>query len=201
MGYNVKLNLENLGCEVVYLYGKTSIKTRLIDTRSNQQLMRIDKDIISDPLELHQIKYNLEEFDAIVISDYEKGFVSYDLITELRKKYNGPIFLDTKKTDLFRFEGCYVKINALEFSRTTSLCSELIITRGEKGADYKEINYPAKTVEVVDICGAGDTFLSALVYKYLNTREMANAIEFAILASSVTVQHSGVYAPSLEEIK
>jgi sugar/nucleoside kinase (ribokinase family) len=55
---------------------------------------------------------------------------------------------------------------------------------------------------VIDVCGAGDTFLAALAYEYLNTDgNMEAAVEFAIRASAVTVQHTGVYAPTLEEIQ
>jgi len=50
------------------------------------------------------------------------------------------------------------------------------------------------------VCGAGDTFLAALVYQYLTTNDMQSAISFAITASAVTVQRLGVYAPTLEEI-
>jgi sugar/nucleoside kinase (ribokinase family) len=62
--------------------------------------------------------------------------------------------------------------------------------------------FPAPEIEVSDVTGAGDTFLSALCYQYLcNQGNMQLAIEFAIRASSVTVQHVGVYAPTLEEIQ
>jgi sugar/nucleoside kinase (ribokinase family) len=56
-------------------------------------------------------------------------------------------------------------------------------------------------IAVTDVCGAGDTFLAALCYEYLKSNNMDLAIEFAIRASAVTVQHIGVYAPTLEEIK
>ena len=62
------------------------------------------------------------------------------------------------------------------------------------------MRYPAVKVEVADVCGAGDTFLSALVYQYLTTKDIDSSIPFAIRASEVTVQHTGVYAPSLGEI-
>jgi len=66
---------------------------------------------------------------------------------------------------------------------------------------YKDRTYPAVEIAVTDVCGAGDTFLAALCYEYLKSQDMDLAIEFAIRASAVTVQHIGVYAPTLEEIK
>ena len=200
MAGNVRKNLEALGCQVNYLFGKTSTKTRLIDTRSKQQIVRIDNDIISDPITIDSELPSV--YDAIVISDYNKGTVSYELIEELRKEFSGPIFVDTKKTDLARLEGCFIKINELENSRATSFpTAGLIVTYGDRGVVYDEFAFGARTVEVADVCGAGDTFLAAVCYQYLNTVNMHLAIGFAINASAVTVQHLGNYAPTLEEIK
>jgi D-beta-D-heptose 7-phosphate kinase/D-beta-D-heptose 1-phosphate adenosyltransferase len=142
--------------------------------------------------------------DAVVISDYNKGYVSHELIeliiTACRPK---PIFIDTKKTDLGQFTDCFIKINALEHSRATSLpmCKQLIVTQGDGGAVWDgQVFRPDTTVPVADVTGAGDTFLSALAYKYLETKNMQSAINFANTAASITVQHVGVYAPRLEEI-
>ncbi len=200
MAGNVRKNLEALGCQVNYLFGKTSTKTRLIDTRSKQQIVRIDNDIISDPITIDSELPTV--YDAIVISDYNKGTVSYELIEELRKEFSGPIFVDTKKTDLARLEGCFIKINELENSRATSFpTAGLIVTYGDRGVVYDEFAFGARNVEVADVCGAGDTFLAAVCYQYLNTVNIHLAISFAINASAVTVQHLGNYAPTLEEIK
>ena len=201
MAGNVAKNLEALGCHVNFLHGEASVKNRLIDIRSKQQLIRLDKDIISEPIKFETA---IPIYDAVVISDYNKGTVTYELIEELVKEANVPIFVDTKKTDLARLSGCYVKINALEKSRATSLpdSQHLIVTHGEDGAYWDGCIYPAEIVgDVTDVCGAGDTFLAALVYEFLKTRHMPDAVKFANKASAVTVQHIGVYAPSLEEIK
>jgi bifunctional ADP-heptose synthase (sugar kinase/adenylyltransferase) len=198
MSGNVKLNLEALGCKVIHLHGNLSTKTRLIDQRSHQQLLRIDEDAHSLNLESHKIK-DLD-VDCIVISDYDKGFVSYELVETLRARFSGPIFVDTKKTDLARFEGCYVKVNQLEYSRSTSRCTDLIVTLGEEGAMYQNQQFLAQPVELADVTGAGDTFISALAYRYMNTGDITESVKFAIRASSVTVQHHGTYAPTLEEI-
>ena len=201
MAGNVAKNLEALGCHVNFLHGEASVKNRLIDIRSKQQLIRLDKDIISEPIKFETA---ILIYDAVVISDYNKGTVTYELIEELVKEANVPIFVDTKKTDLARLSGCYVKINALEKSRATSLpdSQHLIVTHGEDGAYWDGCIYPAEIVgDVTDVCGAGDTFLAALVYEFLKTRHMPDAVKFANKASAVTVQHIGVYAPSLEEIK
>jgi D-beta-D-heptose 7-phosphate kinase/D-beta-D-heptose 1-phosphate adenosyltransferase len=198
MAGNVAKNLEALGCEVTYLHNETSTKTRLIDARSKQQIVRIDSDSRCTPLTFDTV--TPPGYDAIVVSDYNKGTVTYELLAELRAGFAGPIFVDTKKTDLARLEGCIVKINQLEHSRITSQCTDLIVTQGDKGAVWNSIHFTARRVEIADVCGAGDTFLAALTYKYLLEDNMAPAINFAIRASAVTVQHIGNHAPSIEEI-
>lgn len=200
MAANVKDNLEKLNCVVDFMHGlKTSIKTRIIDTRSKQQLLRIDQDSDSRPVKIDYLVDGV--YDAIVISDYNKGSVSYELVENLRKIYNGPIFIDTKKTDLQRFEGCFVKINEKEFEAAKTYTSELIVTLGKNGVKYNGITFAATNVEAFDVCGAGDTFLSALAYKYCETKNITESIKFAIKAASITVQHVGVYSPTIEQIE
>jgi D-beta-D-heptose 7-phosphate kinase/D-beta-D-heptose 1-phosphate adenosyltransferase len=200
MAGNVNNNLKALGCSVNYLHSETSMKTRLIDSRSKQQMIRIDDDVKATPITFDTVIPDV--YDAIVISDYDKGTVTYEVMEEVIANARCPVFIDTKKTDLIRLEGAWVKINELEYSRITSECAGLIVTRGSKGAQaiYHKIECAAPQVEVADVTGAGDTFLSALAYCYVNTASIEQAIQFAITASAVTVQHLGVYAPTLQEL-
>jgi D-beta-D-heptose 7-phosphate kinase/D-beta-D-heptose 1-phosphate adenosyltransferase len=199
MAGNVHSNLQNLGCTVNYLFSNTSTKTRLIDLRSKQHIVRIDNDIESQPISITALDTSV--YDAIVISDYNKGTVSYELIEDLRKEFKGPIFVDTKKTDLARLQGCVVKINSLENSLIKTTCVDLIVTLGKDGARYNNVTYSAQPVEVADVCGAGDTFLAALVTAYLTEGTIEQAIPYAIRAAGITVQHLGVYAPTWEELE
>ena len=205
MAGNVRANLIAFGCDVEFITSaQPSTKTRLIDIHSKQHILRIDDDVPGVPL-APNYQENLNEFDAIVFSDYLKGFVSYELIKWTRANFNGPIFIDTKKRDLAQFEGCYVKVNEQEYNQRTSVCNNLIVTLGANGAMFRHDEYedffPGNPVEVVDVCGAGDTFISALVYKFLETKDMPIAIFYANKASSIAVQHSGVYTLSFDEIK
>jgi len=198
MAGNVYTNLVTLGCAVDIISGSSSRKTRLIDSRSKQQLIRIDDDVKSSPV----TNIDPTGYDAVVVSDYNKGVVSYDTVEQLLRKYKLPVFIDTKKTDLERFQGAWVKINELEYSKIKSDCTGLIVTRGANGATIKYHEYTsyAPQVEVVDVTGAGDTFLAALAYNYLHTNDIKRAMDFANLAASVAVQHMGCYAPTMEEI-
>lgn len=198
MAGNVEENLKALGCDVSLLTLEGGTKTRFIDERSNQHIMRLDQDAKGGPIELAVTIPPI--YDAVVISDYNKGCISYELVEEILQQFKGPVFIDTKKTDLARFEGAFVKINSLESSLAKTLPTQTIVTLGKYGCRYADETYPAPQVEVADVCGAGDTFLAALVYQYLKTNKMAEAIKFANRAASVTVKHMGVYAPKLEEI-
>jgi bifunctional ADP-heptose synthase (sugar kinase/adenylyltransferase) len=199
MAGNVRRNLAMLGCDVNFLSSTYSRKTRLIDVKSKQHIVRIDEDQ-HDPQPLEIVTALPPGYDAIVVSDYDKGTVSTQLIRELREEFEGPIFVDTKKRELHHFEGCFVKINEYEYNRLQTICSDVIVTRGEKGVSYRDKFWPAEDVDVSDVTGAGDTFLAALTFEYLRTGSIAESIPFAIKASTVTVQHVGVYAPTLEEI-
>jgi D-beta-D-heptose 7-phosphate kinase/D-beta-D-heptose 1-phosphate adenosyltransferase len=200
MAGNVSLNLETLGCEVVQICKDTGTKTRLIDLRSKQQITRIDNETAVTPITFADL--GVIDYDAVVVSDYNKGSVSYELIEQIIQT-GLPVFVDTKKTDLKRFEGAWVKINELEYSKITSECKGLIVTRGARGASviHHSIECPAPEVEVADVTGAGDTFLAAFAYQYLGTTNLVQSVRFAIDASAVTVQHLGCYAPMLGEIE
>jgi D-beta-D-heptose 7-phosphate kinase/D-beta-D-heptose 1-phosphate adenosyltransferase len=207
MAANVKANLEALGCEVDFITNlEPIIKTRYIDERSGYHLLRVDQEDSVVHWSGHTL-FAVEEYDCIVISDYCKGFLSYNHIETLRENFTGPIFLDTKKTDLACFHGIFVKINELEYSRRVSINHSLIVTLGGRGAMWKtgrdpkhETYYPAPKVEVFDVCGAGDTFLAALSFGYCRYLNIETAIDFANKAASIAVTHSGNYAPTIEEL-
>lgn len=208
MAANVKANLEALECEVDFITNlEIIVKTRYIDIRSGYHLLRVDQEDKLVPWS-GRMAFDIETYDCIVISDYGKGFLDYDHISTLRENFTGPIFLDTKKTDLACFHNIFVKINELEYSRRVSINDGMIVTLGGRGAMWKtgrdpkhETYYPAPKVEVFDVCGAGDTFLAAVAFEYCRTKDIGSAIVFANKAAAISVTHSGNYSPKLEEIK
>jgi bifunctional ADP-heptose synthase (sugar kinase/adenylyltransferase) len=200
MAANVYENFKALGVEPTFLTSEHSRKIRYIDVKTKQHLLRLDYDPPRDPI---SVNIDVNIFDCIVISDYDKGTVNCNTIMKLRSTFRGPIFIDTKKRDLVKFKGCFIKINELEYSNAISLPpdNDIIITRGKKGAEHKSRIYSSPEVDVFDVCGAGDTFLAALVYRYYETESIPQSIVFANAASAVTVKHSGVYSPTLKEIQ
>lgn len=200
MAGNVKRNLEAFGLKVTYKHGlRTSTKIRFVDNKSKHHLLRFDDDQISKPVNLDS--FDLNSFDAIVLSDYNKGTIDWQLAMSLAKsEFTGPVFVDTKKKELDIFNGFFVKVNEDEYKNRNTNTPNTIVTLGARGAMYKDKVYPTPSVEMHDVCGAGDTFLAALVYKYLEARNIETAIEFANKAASISVQHFGVYALTKEDI-
>ena len=74
MAWNVRENLMSFGMEVFILTNNESItKTRYIDEKSNQHILRVDDE---SPLEPMNYELPEDEYDALVISDYDKGFLT-----------------------------------------------------------------------------------------------------------------------------
>jgi bifunctional ADP-heptose synthase (sugar kinase/adenylyltransferase) len=198
MASNVMENLLGLGCNVTFAYTDTCIKERYIEIKTNKQLFRIDREDTCSP---YIDSFDaIDQFDAIVISDYDKGTVTYELIDNIRSTYSGPIFLDTKKKDLSSFYGIYVKINEYEYNKLSEINDRVIVTLGSRGAMFRGKDYPTTPVGVADVTGAGDTFLSALCFEYLRNNNIEKAIDFANRAASIVVQRQGTYALTKQDV-
>ena len=195
MAFNVAQNLKAFGAEVTLSVSEEiSRKIRYIDRRTGEHLLRVDHDVQAKPYKTGS-KYF---FDAIVISDYDKGFITDEVIWKFRQKFRGPIYMDTKKKNLADFPGIYIKINQRELYESTSIPDpeHLIVTYGSNGCGYKDSLYPAKVIEVVDVCGAGDVFLAAMVYKHIQTGDMGEALPFANEKAAISCQSIGAVCVS-----
>ena len=196
MAWNVYNNLLAFDTEVYLLTNQEKItKTRYIEEKSNQQILRIDVEA-----EVKELEHGLNEepFDALVISDYDKGFITQEKLFELVDWFDGPVFVDSKKKVLP--EGCYIKVNDIEYDKLQTKTDNIIITKGGKGTEYKGKLYPAEKVKVFDVVGAGDTFLAALTYAYLKYGSIEEAIPFANKAAAIAVSHPGTYVLTEEDV-
>ena len=202
MAANVLKCLDNLQLETTFLTSpQISIKTRYIDNRTGQQLLRVDDDPVCTAVDLDGV--DVDKYDAIVISDYCKGSVPNSLIKDLQIKCTCPIFLDTKKHNLEDFGKCVIKINEHEYSKALGVPTGTIITKGANGAHMHNVpdtQVPALETSVVDVCGAGDAFLAGLVYGYSKETFLTNALKYGIVNAGIAVRHLGTYAPSLAEL-
>ena len=207
MAGNVVANLEALGAEVDIITNQDTIrKVRYVDDRYNQMVLRVDENdecmsIDSHPEWQKCINTDFDlDYNAIVISDYCKGFLTKYDIAHIGKTANCPVFLDTKK---FLGDWCndinFIKINSSEHEKNferlpkyPKLKDKIIVTKGKYGCEYKEKIYPTEEVPVRDVSGAGDTFIAGLVYEYVNTNSIEKAIDFAQECTTKVVQKSGV---------
>tara|TARA_Y100000114_G_scaffold139467_1_gene143479 strand:+ start:748 stop:1476 length:729 start_codon:yes stop_codon:yes gene_type:complete len=198
MASNVVTNLEALGAKVDLVTNISKIKkTRYVDTRSGQMAMRVDE---NDQCTRYKGVYETVDYDAIIISDYCKGFLIEDDIEAFAERATCPIFLDTKKQLGKWCEKIdFIKINEFEHKKNfetipnyPSLINKLIVTRGSKGCEYKNKLYPVPKVPIKDVSGAGDTFLAGLTVEYLKNNNIEQAIKFANECATKVVQKRGV---------
>tara|TARA_B100001123_G_C15072629_1_gene932221 strand:- start:133 stop:897 length:765 start_codon:yes stop_codon:yes gene_type:complete len=208
MAWNVYNNLLAFDIGVYMLTNEEHItKTRYIDEKSNQQILRVDEEPKIKPLK-HQQPFHERSntdppsddwYDAMVISDYDKGFITQEKMFELVNWFEGPVFIDTKKITIPG--NAYVKVNDIEQKKLTHYDPDtLIITKGGEGTEYKGKLYPAEKVNVFDVVGAGDTFLAALTYGYLKYGSIEEAIPFANKAAAIAVSHTGTYVLTKEDV-
>tara|TARA_Y100001972_G_C7657217_1_gene331027 strand:- start:1903 stop:2637 length:735 start_codon:yes stop_codon:yes gene_type:complete len=200
MAGNVVANLKALGVDVHFITNKKEIrKIRYACSKYNHLLLRVDE---NDSCESFDIKNILPiEYDAIVISDYCKGFLSAVSIEAILKKYqNIPTFLDTKKVlgkwahkvDFIKINFNEYSLNKFQINNDSILKQKVIVTKGKYGCEYNNKIYPTQEVAVRDVSGAGDTFLAGLVVEYVKTKNIDRAINFAQECTTIVVQKSGV---------
>ena len=199
MASNVVENLKSLGAETDIITNDNFIKkTRYIDNRSGQMVVRVDK---NDKCERYQGEtYDVVDYDAIIISDYCKGFLTEDDIEAFAERATCPVFLDTKKQLGKWCENIdFIKINEFEHKKNFErlpdypfILNKMIVTIGSKGCKYRDEIFPVQGVSVKDVSGAGDTFLAALVLSYLKNNDIKSAITFANECATKVVQKRGV---------
>lgn len=203
MAENVASCLEKLGVAVTPCMPTDildmSVKTRYLDMLGNT-LVRIDHD--RRPSTQPQLVRNIDinTYDAVVISDYNKGWVTTETIEYIIDNFSGPIFLDSKKKNLSDFSGCIIKINEREYKQANVSDANMYVTLGAKGVMHNNLHFPALEVESIDPCGAGDAFLAGLVYGYFQ-QTTRPGVHYAIVAGAVSTLHIGTYQPTLLDIK
>lgn len=200
MAGNVCLNLQVFGIDITFLTNKEQlVKTRFIDEKSNQQILRVDNEEKIKPL---LIPVTTDSFDAVVISDYNKGYLTTEKIFEIVESSTCPVFIDSKKTILPNKPNCFIKINDVEYEKLDDYNIEnLIVTKGSEGCIYKQTLYPAEKVNVYDVVGAGDTFLAALVYGYITTNNIDESLMMGNKAAAIAVQQPGTYILTEEDVQ
>tara|TARA_B110000238_G_scaffold200485_1_gene250793 strand:+ start:468 stop:1949 length:1482 start_codon:yes stop_codon:yes gene_type:complete len=202
--------------------GATTTKTRIMS--GQQQIARLDYDEFSkgpNQIELKNIlKLVSNGPSAIIISDYEKGFLTtlaLKKIIQLANKKNIPILIDPKGKDLEKYRGAtaitpnkkeaYLLANLTDKNDNileTSLkkiikkynFTFISMTQGEYGIKYitnnKVEEFPTRASEqVFDVSGAGDTVIATLTASIIGNLPFKDGFELANLAAGIVIRQIG----------
>ncbi|WP_160559128.1 bifunctional heptose 7-phosphate kinase/heptose 1-phosphate adenyltransferase [Parablautia muri] len=172
----------------------------------------------------------ISTLDLVVLSDYKKGVLNdagfVQRIIKLCRKYHVLISIDSKSRNISAFENAdFVKPNNQELAEAVGIRIEddkalnlagkkyleesgaraLVVTRGSKGisvftASGGRKDYTAKDVQVYDVCGAGDTVISAISLALVSGLAIADAVKLANLAAGVVITRIGTVAVTPEEL-
>ena len=208
----------------------TIVKRRIIG--SNQQLLRIDwEDItpISTFLEyalLRNIESKIDELDAVILSDYDKGVLTPMVAKEIVRmcRDRGKIVtVDPKPKNAMNYYGATSMTpnrkeakECLGMERATNMeevgkelkeklkLDNLLLTRSEEGMSLfiedKIVNIPAFAKEVYDVTGAGDTVISVFTLAAASGVSWHEAAKIANTAAGVVVGKMGTSTVTKDEI-
>lgn len=212
----------------------TISKTRLI--ARHQQLLRVDREaVLAIPQETQEqiiefIDQNLPQYQAIILSDYDKGLLNPTLIEKiiaLAKKHNVYVAVDPQVKNFYHYQKAdVITPNEAEASagmgfdfpkdnlETKNLAyaifkklqlSELLITRSERGMalvnQEQEIAFlPTIASEVYDVTGAGDTVISVFTSAKAVGGDSLLAALLANIAGGLVVKKFGSAVVTNEEI-
>ena len=211
MAGNVKQNLLSLNhlLDIDIICQKKEIKkTRYVDDKSNHMFLRVDEGEENiDQLILSNEKIGkISESDIVIVSDYNKGFLSEECLIEIGRNSKLSI-IDTKKhlNESIIKSFSFIKLNEHEYLNNKNILEnhkdKFIITLGMKGAKHNDQHYPSPSPkQTMDVSGAGDTFTASFILKYFETENIGESIIFANQMSSLVVSERGVTTPLKKQL-
>lgn len=197
MAKNVYRNIKSIinDCDIITNSNWYQItKTRYIHKATNHMFFRLDSSEEMEKIDLKSINY---DYEYILISDYDKGFLSEKDIKTISENHNF-VFLDTKKIlGSWANNIKYIKINNHEFERSKKyiddhILQKIIKTSGEEGCFYLNERFPVEKQEVIDVSGAGDSFFAGLIIEFSKSQDIKKSIQFANKCASKVVSQKGV---------
>jgi D-beta-D-heptose 7-phosphate kinase/D-beta-D-heptose 1-phosphate adenosyltransferase len=178
---------------------------------------------------LNKISEVIPHHEIILLSDYNKGTLTTTItkkIIDLCNCQNKKVFIDPKSNDFNKYFNCtLIKPNLKEAELASGIkitdnkslemacreitkitnCKILLITMSEKGVCLFEKNemtiLPAHAKEVLDVTGAGDTFLAAFCKETLLEKSILNACEYANMVSAIAILKLGSSVVTENEIQ
>ena len=218
IGISTKYICKNYRC-------MTTTKLRYI-AQNNQQLLRVDVEdnrdveleIIKDKLET--LEKNIHQYNLLILSDYQKGFLSLEVVQRLisaANAHNIPVLVDVKDKQFEKYKGAFLlKPNRKELENLTNMSVEnmkdiieascLLCRKAESKyvlttlsmdglvlVDGQGLVLHVKSMahEVFDVTGAGDTFIAYLGAGLAGGSDILEAVRMANYAAGVQVSKIG----------
>ena len=197
---------------------KTTQKNRLFD--NNKLITRYDLEDtidIDENIEINIIKYieNNKNINAVIISDYDKGLLTFNLCQQLINfcnENNIYTFVDPKIKNILKYKNCFclkpnmneakiltnkIKLNDIFKNLYDNINVEnIIITDADKGVYVNNVDTHInnnKKCNVIDVTGAGDVFISILVHMFLQNNYLILSSKIANYIASKSVEYIGNY--------
>jgi D-beta-D-heptose 7-phosphate kinase/D-beta-D-heptose 1-phosphate adenosyltransferase len=199
MAGNTANNLMAMGLDVDTYFDKGNItKTRYVNKDTNELYLRLDENDITDRINIIDLP-DLVKYDVVVISDYCKGFLNEEDIAKIASLHS-LVILDTKKKlgDWCK-DITFIKVNRQEFQNNFGVIKEndwlfdkIICTLDRGGAMHKTKIFEVQSVDTADVSGAGDTFVSGFVARYLECNNIEESIDWANYCAGEVVKKKGV---------
>lgn len=169
---------------------------------------------------------SLSRVDVVILSDYHKGVLDDpQRFIQCARKAKKLVMIDPKSKDfeIYRgatvltpnqneFEAVYGKSETQQdlYEKAKAVCRDLdievmLITQGAKGVSLIQRNkmpyhIGARTQEVVDITGAGDTLLAAFGSAVAAGEDLVRACMAANIAAGISVRKLGTASVSFDEL-
>ena len=222
-----KLEASGINCHFIELAGWPTItKVRLVS--QSQQIVRADFEQpteVDTALVIDTIR-EVSDYDAVIVSDYDKGlFTDPALVIAAARKEDKPVLVDPKYKPFESYSGATViKPNTLELQKAIGVwgsdadlivrcrdlmkrisCEAVLVTRASEGMTLiqkdQEMHFPARTREVYDTSGAGDTVIAVLATALASGQTLADSVALSNIAAGIVVGHFGVTSVSGPELR
>ena len=210
----------------------STTKTRII--AHSQLVVRADRELrtpVNGSVQeriVAALKHAVQDADAFVVSDYDKGVVTAPILEEILELAYAriPVLIDPKIRNFAHYRpASLITPNHHEALRMTNLegdsdeelhraarlirerlgCDAVLITRGDRGimlleGDAEPVFVPTTAREVYDVTGAGDTVIATLATALSAGATMLEAANLANHAAGVVVGKVGTATVSAEEL-
>lgn len=223
------LSINNINAFVYPLLSTTTTKTRILSRAhhllriDNEEYVNCDTALTFSELPI--LSELIADTDIVLLSDYNKGCLHYvENIISLCISMGKTVIVDPKLKDLSRYRDVYLMSpNLMEFQAYVGICSNdhellkaavdvrsslslkyLVVTLGDRGlllvAENEHHFIPTYAREVLDVTGAGDTFVATLACFLGVGFDILKSCRLANIAAGLSVSSIGTTSITFEQI-